>query len=148
MKAVAASVGGWDVLVNNAGYMSKPGTALDIDINDWWKAFEINIKGAMIVTRAFFPTKNADAVFIGTATMAVSLPTPMVVTGSSYVASKLGLIKFLEVLAAENPDVNIMILHPGVVDTDMMDKSEMRGKLPIDTSEHPNSAEIVTLAND
>jgi len=86
----------------------------------------------MIVTRAFFPTRNADAVFVGTATMAVSLPTSFVTTGSSYVASKLGLIKFLEVLAAENPDVNIMILHPGVVDTDMMDKSEMRGKLPLD----------------
>ena len=52
---------------------------------------------------------------------------------SSYVSSKFGLIKFFEVLAVEHPDVRLMVLHPGVVATDMYVKSGMEGKIPLDT---------------
>jgi len=70
-------------------------------------------------------------VIIGTSTAAVVLPAAMVADGSSYVASKLGLIKFLEVLAAEYPDIHITTIHPGIVETDMLSKSGMVG-VPID----------------
>lgn len=56
----------------------------------------------------------------------------MVTTASSYVGSKVGLIKVMEVLAAEFPDVHVVTIHPGVIETDMAEKSGMSGKLPID----------------
>jgi len=49
----------------------------------------------------------------------------MVTNVSSYVASKLGLIKFIEVLAAEHPDVRFTTIHPGTVETNMFTKSGM-----------------------
>jgi NAD(P)-dependent dehydrogenase (short-subunit alcohol dehydrogenase family) len=61
----------------------------------------------------------------------------MVTSSSSYVSSKIGMTKFVEVLAAENPDVRFHTIHPGVVETDMAAKSEMGG-LPRDTVELPS----------
>jgi len=77
------------------------------------------------------PTKGKNAAIVCTSTAAVALPAAMVTTGSSYVASKLGLIKFMEVLAAEHTDVHITTIHPGVIETDMFEKSGMT-ELPLD----------------
>ena len=41
------------------------------------------------------------------------------------------MIKFFEYVAAEVPDVQTMIVHPGVIETAMSKKSEMSG-LPMD----------------
>jgi NAD(P)-dependent dehydrogenase (short-subunit alcohol dehydrogenase family) len=82
--------------------------------------------------QVFLPTKGKNPVIIGTSTAAVTLPVAMVTDGSSYVASKLGLIKFLEVLAAEYPDIHITTIHPGIVATDMFSKSGMVG-VPLDS---------------
>lgn len=41
MKMVAFEVGGWDVVVNNAGYLAKPTSVTDSDVEDWWKGFEV-----------------------------------------------------------------------------------------------------------
>jgi NAD(P)-dependent dehydrogenase (short-subunit alcohol dehydrogenase family) len=93
---------------------------------------KINIKGTLIVWQSFHATANKGAVFVGTATAAVTLPVTMAAGQTSYVASKLGLIKFLEVLAAEEPNISVRVLHPGVVDTDMADKSGIKEQLPQD----------------
>lgn len=93
---------------------------------------QINIKGALIVWQSFHATANSGAVFIGTATAAVTLPASLSVSQTSYMASKLGLIKFLEILAAEETSISIRFLHPGVIDTDMADKSGIKDKLPLD----------------
>lgn len=68
---------------------------------------------------------------VATATAGVTFPASTVTDLSSYVASKLGLIKFIEVMAAEHPDVRFTTIHPGTVDTDMLTKSGM-AELPTD----------------
>jgi short-subunit dehydrogenase len=57
----------------------------------------------------------------------------MLTQASSYAGSKFGLIKVMEILAAEFPDVHVVTIHPGVVETNMFEKSGMTGKLPVDT---------------
>jgi NAD(P)-dependent dehydrogenase (short-subunit alcohol dehydrogenase family) len=42
MKKVAAAVGGWDVLVNNAGYLSTPTLAKEAEVEEWWKGWEVS----------------------------------------------------------------------------------------------------------
>ncbi|RDW83504.1 hypothetical protein BP5796_04995 [Coleophoma crateriformis] len=132
VSKAASEVGTWDVLIMNAGYMSTLSPSMKSDVNEWWKAFEINIKGPFITAQEFLPTKGNNAVVVATATAGVSLPASMVMNVSSYVSSKLGLIKFIEVLAAEHPDVHFTTIHPGTVETDMLTKSEM--ELPTDKS--------------
>ena len=85
-----------------------------------------------MVWQAFCPTAKKDAVFIGTATGAVTLPLQMAAKGTSYIGSKQGLIKVLEILAAEQDRISVRVLHPGVVETDIATKSGASSVLPID----------------
>ena len=156
MKKVAAEVGSWDVLVNNAGYYATAKTISESDIDDWWKGWEvricangiirvvfadtlytqINVKGTFVVWQAFHGTAKKDAVFIGTATAAVTLPLQMSIGQSSYIASKQGLIKVLEILAAEESNISVRVFHPGVIETDLAAKAGAAGVLPVDKGEH------------
>jgi len=136
MKKAAADIGTWDILVMNAGYMTSPGGSLASDLDDWWRTFEVNIKGPFITCQAFMPTKGKKPIIVATATAAVTLPAAMVTNSSSYVASKLGLIKFIEVLTAEHPDVHITTIHPGIIETAMFVKSNMTS-MPTDKVELP-----------
>lgn len=44
-----------DIVVNNAGYLGKSAPIAQTDPTDWWKVWEINMKGTYLVTRAFLP---------------------------------------------------------------------------------------------
>lgn len=93
--------------------------------------FKINVKGGVITARAFLPTRKAGASLVAVSSAVVSLP-PVALPGtSSYVSSKLAQIKFFEFVAAEYPDLQVVTVHPGVVDTAMNAKSEIEG-LPMD----------------
>lgn len=52
---VQSTFGRIDILINNAGYLEvwKPIGASDPD--DWWRAWEVNIKGTYLIARAFLP---------------------------------------------------------------------------------------------
>ena len=52
---------------------------------------------------------------------------------SAYAGSKLAQAKVLEFLAAENPNIFVASVHPGMVDTDMFRKSGSRADaMPMD----------------
>lgn len=54
-RRVQAAFGSLDVLINNAGY-SDPWTSLhDSDPDNWWRTWEVNVKGTYLVSRAFIP---------------------------------------------------------------------------------------------
>jgi len=135
MKQAAAAIGTWDVLVLNAGYMPNHGSIATADIDDWWLPFEINVKGNMVVSQAFLPTKGTNATVIGSSTAAVSFPIPMVATleRASYTASKLATVRLMELLGAENPDLRVITIHPGAIETDMLEKLRVPG-VPVDKS--------------
>jgi NAD(P)-dependent dehydrogenase (short-subunit alcohol dehydrogenase family) len=50
---------------------------------------------------------------------------------SSYSVSKLAGVKLVEFIAAEFPDIQVVTVHPGVVETAMNKKSEL-SDLPMD----------------
>lgn len=83
---------------------------------------QTNVKGPMIASKVFLPTATANAAIIAL-TAAVVLPTQMLVGLSAYISSKLALIKFIEFLAVENPNLFIVALQPGIVETDILRKS-------------------------
>lgn len=67
---------------------------------------------------------------------------------ASYGASKLAAAKVMEYLALENPNVRVMTVHPGVIDTPMNRKSVEAGLiLPFDDGEFLERVDLCCLAD-
>jgi NAD(P)-dependent dehydrogenase (short-subunit alcohol dehydrogenase family) len=65
---------------------------------------------------------------------AAAFPAQALVGLSGYIVSKVALAKLMEFLAAENPNVTFMALHPGMVDTGLFRSSGATPEmLPMDT---------------
>lgn len=75
---------------------------------------QIDIKGNYILVQSFLPTRDSDATILGTSAGVINIPPAWAAGLSSYTSSKFGALKFFEILAAEVPDVNVMIFHPGI----------------------------------
>jgi NAD(P)-dependent dehydrogenase (short-subunit alcohol dehydrogenase family) len=108
------AAGPLDILVSNAGYLSTLGPLLTSASDDWWKGFEINVKGAFNVVRAFLAVATPTATVISISTAAAYVYVPGL---SAYSASKLGAIKILEYLQVENPDLHVVSVHPGIIES-------------------------------
>ena len=96
---------------------------------------QTNVKGPMVAAHAFLPTRKNAAAIISVSAALVNLPAsiPPSKGSSAYISSKMAQLKLLEHLAAENPDVFVISVHPGVVETNMMDIQEAKGmKVPLD----------------
>jgi len=141
VNAAFQAVGHVDILVNNAGFMAELVPVSASEPANWWKAFEVNVLGAYLVTRAFLKVAAPkDAVLINLISAAAQLsPYP---DYSSYQASKLAGTKFFEVVAVENPSIRVTNVHPGVIETLIGRKSLDAGApFPIDEGEaHPLTA--------
>lgn len=47
--------GGVDILINNAGWLEIWTPMGEIDVDDWWYTWEMNVKGLFLTTHAFLP---------------------------------------------------------------------------------------------
>ncbi|KAF2171805.1 hypothetical protein M409DRAFT_63377 [Zasmidium cellare ATCC 36951] len=115
-------VGPVDIVVANAGYMPKAAPLAEVDLENWWKGFEINIYGTAVLFRAWLPYRSKGdgthkPAFISVNTSVAHLM--VLATYSAYAASKSGLATMLAIAQAENPDLHVVSFHPGVVETDM-----------------------------
>ncbi|KAK1252039.1 hypothetical protein MKX08_003226 [Trichoderma sp. CBMAI-0020] len=119
-----------DVLVHNAAYMSDLLPIADAKVDEWFKSFEINVKGSFIITKAFLPLAAKNAVLIASSTGAISFLMPKT---SSYLPSKLAESRFFEHVQSENPHIRVHNVHPGGIQTRMADKTQAAGmEIPMD----------------
>ncbi|KAK1059021.1 hypothetical protein LTR74_012910 [Friedmanniomyces endolithicus] len=125
VQKAAREIGQWDVLVSNAGYLSSKAPLMESDEAEWWKGFEINIKGSYNLTKTFMPSRNPDSTIISVNAGSIQVPGPFSAGFSSYNSSKFAVLKMFEILAVENRDVHVVSMHPGVVDTEMKRKNDM-----------------------
>ncbi|KAF2870142.1 hypothetical protein BDV95DRAFT_575156 [Massariosphaeria phaeospora] len=124
VQKVADAVGTWDVLVLNAGYLPSPAPIAKADVGDYWKAYETNVKGAIVCSKVLFPSANTSgAAALAVVSGSLVMPVKMTVSMSAYQCSKFAMIKTMEYLAAENPNVFCASVHPGMVDTNIFRKS-------------------------
>ncbi|KAK2049810.1 short chain dehydrogenase [Colletotrichum somersetense] len=139
LTKVAAAAGQWDVLVLTAGYVSSPSSVAASATDEWWQSFETNTKGTYLVTKAFLPTANpSHAAVVAFTTGTTALPAVALPGLSAYMASKLAQTKIIEFLAAENPNLFAVTLHPGMVETDLFKKSGAKAEaLPMDKVQLP-----------
>lgn len=55
VKKAEEVFGRLDIVVNNAGFFGKYGHIADSDPDNWWKTWDINLRGAYHVIRATLP---------------------------------------------------------------------------------------------
>jgi NAD(P)-dependent dehydrogenase (short-subunit alcohol dehydrogenase family) len=132
---------GVDICVHNAGYLPDMNPIAKAETSDWWSGFTINILGTFVVTRAFLKHRNtsptADPVLVGVSTGAVTIAPPT--RSSGYTVSKFAQSRLLEEVAGEEAGIRVMQVHPGVVVTDMGQKSIDGGmNLPLDDGMIPH----------
>ena len=125
VDAAFTSTGKVDVLVHNAGYLPQLALITQSDIQDWWSAFEINVKGAYIVTQAFLKVAASDATIVDLTTGMVH--GPAFPRFSAYQASKMAELRFFDSVQLEYPDLHVVHVHPGVVMTNMGTKGRDAG---------------------
>jgi NAD(P)-dependent dehydrogenase (short-subunit alcohol dehydrogenase family) len=97
---VIATLGGLDVLVNNAGIAGPTRPVADLDPDDWEAVMQINLHCTFNVTRLAIPhlkkSKSASIINMSSAAGRFGYP-----NRSAYSTSKWGLIGFTKTLALE-----------------------------------------------
>ena len=121
LATVGKEFGKINILVANAGYLSKFETLESSDPDEWWTGFEINTKGAFNTVRAFLPVAAPYPIIIDISTCVVHMPA--MASASGYVSSKLAGTKIFETAAAENKDLSVIHVHPGVIYSELNIKS-------------------------
>ncbi|GJJ71431.1 hypothetical protein EMPS_03781 [Entomortierella parvispora] len=119
-ERVKQECGHLDILVNNAGYSSDWIPIAESDPSEWWKTWEINIKGVYLMTRAFLPLLLQGS--LKTIINVSSIGAHGTIKGaSSYQTGKFALLRFTEFTHVEYGDQGIIAIaiHPGGVPTDM-----------------------------
>ncbi|EME39253.1 hypothetical protein DOTSEDRAFT_179713 [Dothistroma septosporum NZE10] len=121
-KEVETSFGRLDILLNNAGYLERFLKPHEQDPTDWWRVWEVNIKGVYLVTRAFLPLilKSQDS--LKTILNVSSIGAHALMSGASgYQMGKLALLRFGEFLNTDYGEQGLLAfgIHPGGVPTEL-----------------------------
>ncbi|EER29919.1 oxidoreductase,short chain dehydrogenase, putative [Coccidioides posadasii C735 delta SOWgp] len=110
--------GTWDVFVSNAGYSPELLSVTDSITSEWFKAFDVNVKGNFFLVREVAPFAAATgAVFVHVSSGAChALPRP---GHSAYCAAKLASTKIMEHFQRECSPIRFTSIHPGIIPTEM-----------------------------
>ncbi len=107
-----------DVLVNNAGVMTRPVPMTELDVKKWDYTITVNLRGPFLVTQAALPgmIQQKGGSIINVSSM---IGRTGYANFIAYSASKWGLEGFTQTLAAEVRSSNIRVnsVDPGVVAT-------------------------------
>ena len=119
-KVVAAArqkFGQVDILVNNAGILGPVKPVAETSATEWDHVMAVNLRSAFLLTRAVLPgmLERKRGVILNVSTVAAKLSFPL---GSTYAASKAGLIALTRVTSAEvsSAGVRVNAICPGPVD--------------------------------
>lgn len=113
-RAVLDRFGRADALVNNAG-LGIFRRLEEQSWEDWDRTFRVNVFGAWAMTTAFLPRLKERRGLVLMVSSDISTRT--FPTGGSYTASKFALRALTRTLQQENPDLRVLELRPGAVDT-------------------------------
>lgn len=118
-RATQERFGGCDVLVNNAG-VGYGGTLAGMPVEHIDETLAVNLRGVMLVAKAFLPLLRRDGTVLNIASVAGREGTPGL---AAYCASKAGVRVFSEALGRElaGRGVRVVSVCPGYVATPMVD---------------------------
>ncbi len=115
---VERELGPVDLLVNNAGVLGAIGPIWEVDPDEWWKVWEVNVRGVMLCARAVLPSMVARrrGRIITMSSGTVLGPQKAF---SAYPTSKTAVTRLTEHLALDTRDhgISVFAITPGLVDT-------------------------------
>lgn len=117
VEQAARELGGIDVVVNNAG-IGAQGTVADNDDAEWHHVFDVNVVGAVRVSRAALPylRQSAAAAIVNTSSIAATAGLP----GRALYAASKGAVRALTMsMAADHirEGIRVNCVNPGTADT-------------------------------
>jgi NAD(P)-dependent dehydrogenase (short-subunit alcohol dehydrogenase family) len=122
VRTAESQLGMVDILVNNAGAVGPLGYDWEVDLEDWWRTFEINVRGPFLYARAVLPgmVKRQRGRIVNVSTGAGFGRLPQM---DAYCATKAALTQWTKCLAADIQalGVTVFAFHPGMVRTSMVD---------------------------
>lgn len=129
LQAWLAAQRGWAsaTLINNAALLSTPGPLAATDLKELSAALRVGLEAPALLSRVFLaetvgvPQRRILNISSGLGRRAMA-------GSASYCAVKAGLDHLSRALALEAPDVGVVSLAPGVIDTDM--QAQLRGADP------------------
>jgi NAD(P)-dependent dehydrogenase (short-subunit alcohol dehydrogenase family) len=117
MELAERRYGGLDIVVNNAA-VSAVGTIADDDLDRWRDVFDVNVFGAVRVSRAALPLlrRSAHACVVNICSIAASAGLPQ---RALYSAGKGALHSLTLAMAADHlaEGIRVNCVHPGTADT-------------------------------
>jgi len=111
---IKSELGTVDVLVNNAGSGQETAPIKDANLVNFWHDFEVNVKGTFLMTQEFLRlvgTEKAASIINVTSAGGIAV----IPHTAPYSLSKLVQIQIQRFVAAENPNVVAVSLHPGTI---------------------------------
>lgn len=143
LNSVVSTLGTVDVLVHAAGSLAPVQPLVDADPATFLKGYETTVAGTLAIGQAVILANRGRAggdaaaasgehqfSFVNLTTAGILFP-PFPGMGA-YVSSKLAAVKLLEALAAENPHVRLLHVHPGFLRTAMSAELAKTTKLPFE----------------
>ncbi|MFJ3188923.1 SDR family oxidoreductase [Streptomyces halstedii] len=123
VNAAADTLGGIDVLVNNAGVSGPTSPVEDMDPDQWEAVLAVNLTGTFNVTRLSIPylKQSAAGVILMMSSLGGRFGYP---NRSPYATTKRGLIALAETLALElgGDGVRVNVIAPGAVSGDRIQR--------------------------
>ena len=119
-EVIKSRFGALDILINNAGYLDPYTKLGDSNPEQWWRSWEVNVKGVYLMTRTFLPLilNSNDKTIIVISSVGAHHTMP---GGSGYETTKLAVLKINNYLMLEYGDQGLLAyaVAPGGVNTDM-----------------------------
>lgn len=113
------TLGGLDVLVNNAGVAGPTARIQDIEPHEWDQTLAVNLRSQFLCVRRAIPVlrESSRGCIINLSSVAGRLGYPL---RTPYAASKWGVVGLTQSLALELGDENITVnaILPGIVDSE------------------------------
>jgi NAD(P)-dependent dehydrogenase (short-subunit alcohol dehydrogenase family) len=117
VQQAAETLGGVDILINNAG-IGAAGTVEDNPDDQWHRVLDVNVLGIVRTTRAALPylRRSAHASVVNTCSIAATAGLPQ---RALYSASKGAVLSLTLAMAADHvrEGIRVNCVNPGTVDT-------------------------------
>lgn len=128
LKSIVDQTGKIDVFVSNAGVLTSSGTVAIYDENELRRGFEVNVIGSFNAVQAFIPLAAPGAKLFNISTCLAHLaPVAPVQDVFAYAVTKLASTRMFDFVAAENPQMHVVNVHPGITDTEINADTDIEG---------------------
>jgi len=117
-ERVQKESGHLEILVNNAGIGSFSSPLPQLDLDEWDRVMDTNLRGVFYMIRAFVPMMQSGAHIVNISSLAGKNALP---NGAVYAASKWGLNGLSYSVAEElrGQGIRVSVVCPGSVDTEL-----------------------------